>query len=32
VKSRILAFLVLLSLLLLFALGSWFGLSKMLEP
>ncbi len=31
VKSRILAFLVLLSLLLLFALGSWFGLSKLAE-
>jgi hypothetical protein len=31
VKTRILAFLVLVSLLLLFALGSWFGLSKLLE-
>jgi hypothetical protein len=31
VKSRILAFLVLLSLLLLFALGSWFGLLKLVE-
>jgi phosphopantetheinyl transferase (holo-ACP synthase) len=31
VKMRILAFLVLLSLLLLFALGSWFGLGKLLE-
>jgi phosphopantetheinyl transferase (holo-ACP synthase) len=31
VKMRILAFLVLLSLLLLFGLGSWFGLGKLLE-
>jgi phosphopantetheinyl transferase (holo-ACP synthase) len=31
VKTRILAFLVLLSLLLLFGLGSWFGLWKLLE-
>jgi hypothetical protein len=30
-RTRILAFLVLLSLLLLFALGSWFGLWKLLE-